>query len=67
MLNATFEGKDEQRPKMDLGDRALMQQSMLLFAQSFRTLEDLKTCMIFNQTKTDFITSDATGVSPNRF
>ena len=67
MHNAIFEGRRIGAPEMDLSDRALMLSSMRMFAEVQDTVEDLKVCIIRNETSFDFVTSDDPSVFTNRF
>lgn len=64
---AVFEGKPGTPPDRDLSDRALMLDSMRAYMGTRHLIEDLKVCILRNQTQHDFITSDDPSVFTSRF
>jgi hypothetical protein len=66
LLDDMFSAHPEQRPK-DLSDQELMVMSLSLFAEMRKNIVDLKPCIIRNETRLDFVTSDDPAIIINKF
>ena len=67
MHNAIYEGRPVKPPDLNLSDRAMMRMTMALYGDLREYIEDLKTCIVKNETRSDFITSDDPSIFTNRF
>lgn len=67
MHNTIYEGRSVTPPDLDLSDRTMMRDSMRQYSGLRRYIEDLKICIIKNQTQSDFITSDDPSIFTSRF
>src|SRR5690606_17803131 len=65
MYEVSIEGV--QKPELDVTDKAMIVSSMRQYANSRQYIEDLKVCIVKNNTKIDFITSDDPAILTNRF
>ena len=67
MLNTIYEGKPVTPPDLDVSDRAMMLYSLRIYSDIREYIEDLKICIVKNETQSDFITSDDPSILTNRF
>ena len=67
MSNAICEGRPVMPPGLDLSDRALMLSSIQMCAELQEYIEDLKICIVKNETGSDFVTSDDPSIFTSRF
>lgn len=67
MRDVIFEGRHIAPPVLDLSDYAMMRDSLDIVANEIDNVDDIKICIIKNNTKNDFITSDDPVIFTNRF
>lgn len=67
MLNEMYEGRQLTPPDLDVSDRAMMLHSMNMYLQMREYVEDLKICIVKNETPLDFITSDDPSIFTSRY
>lgn len=67
MHNVIFEGRPVTPSDLDLSDRAMMLTSLQLYVDIREYIEDLKNCVIKNETRFDFVTSDDPSIFTSRF
>jgi hypothetical protein len=68
LYNIIHDGRgDTTKPKIDLSDRAMMRDALRQFSSTYAGIVDLASCIIRNQTTSDFITSDDPAVFTSRF
>jgi hypothetical protein len=67
MHNALYEGRPITPPDLDLSDRAMMRRSVRAYTDLRKFIEDLKVCIVKNETHHDFITSDDPSIFTSRF
>lgn len=65
--NKVFENREWAREHLDTSDKSLIARSIELFVDTRHAVQDLKLCLLRNQTKHSFITSDDPSVLTNRF
>jgi hypothetical protein len=61
------EGRPIEAPDLDLSDRTIMRDSMHMYARTCDQIDDLKVCILKNESDTDFITSDDPSIFTSRF
>lgn len=66
MADLIFEGAEQQRPA-ELTQKEIIQMMMETFSETVSKIDDLKVCIIRNDTQTPFITSDDPAITMNRF
>lgn len=67
MIDTMFKGRPVNPPDLDLSDRAMMRTSIGLYSQIREYIDDLKVCIVKNETGTDFVTSDDPSIFTSRF
>lgn len=65
--NAAYEGTGIPKPEIDLSERSLIKFSLLMFARSNEQVDDLKICLLENETFIEFVTSDNPTILVNKF
>lgn len=64
---AIFEGRPVKPEELDVSDRAMMLSSMQTCLETRHYVEDLRACIIKNETTTDFVTSDDPSIFTSRY
>lgn len=67
MHNMIYEGRPVEAEKLDISDRTMMLSTMKLYFDTRAYIEDLKVCIVKNETSQDFITSDDPSIFTSRF
>lgn len=67
MYDAIYKGRPVTPPDLDLSDRAVMHDTMRTYSDAREYIEDLKTCIVKNETRSDFLTSDDPSIFTSRF
>jgi hypothetical protein len=67
MHDAIFEGRQVRREEIDVSDRTMMRDSMKTYLETREYVEDLKVCIVKNETGVDFVTSDDPSVFTSRY
>jgi hypothetical protein len=67
VVKAIHEGRAVAAPELDLSDRTMMLASMAAMSDLGKYIINLKMCIVRNNTKCDFITSDDPAIYTNKF
>ncbi len=65
--NTMYEGRPVTPPDLDVSDREMMRKSMHVYLDNREYIEDLKICVVKNESQSDFITSDDPSIFTNRY
>lgn len=67
MLDMVFHDAEHQKPDFDMTFPGLAASSVAMFQEAVKFVDDLSVCLVENDTKIEFITSDDPSVRLNRF
>ena len=67
MQNAIYEGRPVTAPDLDMSDRTMMLHSMRVYWEMREFVEDLKVCIVQNETRRNFFTSDDPSIFTSRY
>ena len=62
-----YDGRNVPKPVLDISDRKIILSSMLMYLDTRMYVSDLKSCVIKNESRSQFVTSDDPAIMANRF